>query len=87
MPLLDHFHPPVAPRRHWESFYVDWAGAIADAYRPIVRDQQERTEMWQVPLEIGQPLPVLPLTLDAEQVLPVDLEATYMLARQRRRLA
>jgi hypothetical protein len=38
MPLLDHFHPPVAPRRHWESFYVNWAGAIADDYRPIVRD-------------------------------------------------
>jgi hypothetical protein len=30
MPLLDHFHPPLAPRRHWESFYVNWAGAIAD---------------------------------------------------------
>jgi len=24
MPLLDHFHPPLAPRRHWESFHVDW---------------------------------------------------------------
>jgi hypothetical protein len=31
MPLLDHFHPPLAPRRHGESFYVNWAGAIADA--------------------------------------------------------
>jgi hypothetical protein len=31
MPLLDHFHPPLAPRRHWESFPVTWAGAIADA--------------------------------------------------------
>src|SRR3989442_10259148 len=31
MPLLDHFHPPLAPRRHWESFHVNWAGAIADA--------------------------------------------------------
>ena len=30
MPLLDHFHPPLAPRRHWESFHVNWAGAIAD---------------------------------------------------------
>lgn len=31
MPLLDHFQPPLAPRRHWESFYVNWAGSIADA--------------------------------------------------------
>ena len=31
MPLLDHFHPPLAPRRHWESFHVNWAGAIADS--------------------------------------------------------
>src|SRR5439155_20092179 len=31
MPLLDHFHAPLAPQRHWESFHVNWAGAIADA--------------------------------------------------------
>ena len=30
MPLLDHFHPPLASRRHWESFHVNWAGALAD---------------------------------------------------------
>lgn len=31
MPLLDHFHPPLTPSRHWESFHANWAGAIADA--------------------------------------------------------
>jgi hypothetical protein len=30
MPLLDHFRPPLFPRRHWESFHVAWAGVIAD---------------------------------------------------------
>ncbi|MFO0846425.1 MAG: DUF4058 family protein, partial [Gemmataceae bacterium] len=30
-PLLDHFHPPLFPRRHWESFHTSWAGTIADA--------------------------------------------------------
>jgi hypothetical protein len=30
MPLLDHFRPPLAPRRHWDSFHSAWAGAIAD---------------------------------------------------------
>jgi hypothetical protein len=31
MPLLDHFHPPLLGRRHWEGFYSRWAAAIADA--------------------------------------------------------
>jgi Protein of unknown function (DUF4058) len=241
MPLLDHFHPPLSPRRHWESFHVNWAGAIADtlnesllpegyfaeehaqlgpwveidvatftdpdtsgprtsgtatvtprawappapamvvpavfpdafevlifeseggtrlvgvielvspgnkdraghrrafaikcasylcrgislividivtsrrenlhneimqalghgpastlpaettlygvAYRPVVHDQREQIEIWPSPLEIGQQLPVLPLALNAEQCLPIDLEATYTIACQRRRLA
>jgi hypothetical protein len=57
------------------------------AYRPIVRDGQEEIEIWPSALEIGQPLPVLPLALDAELALPIDLEATYTAACQRRRLA
>jgi hypothetical protein len=220
MPLLDHFHPPLAPRRHWESFHVNWAGAMADAlndrllpegyfaeehaqlgaraatlpaqvweppaptmvvpaafpdsfevlvfqgeggatlvaaielispankdrpahrqafaincasylcqgislmivdivtsrqanlhnemmrllgngdafalpdkvvlyavaYRPLVRDQTEQIEVWPATLALGQTLPVLPLALDAELCLPLDLEATYTAACQRRRL-
>ena len=31
MPLLDPFRPPLFPKRHWESFHVTWAGAMADA--------------------------------------------------------
>src|SRR4051794_30135558 len=31
MPLLDHFHPPLSVRRHWESFYSFWACAVADS--------------------------------------------------------
>ena len=30
MPLLDHFHPPLSERRHWEAFHSRWASAIAD---------------------------------------------------------
>jgi hypothetical protein len=30
MPLLDHFHPPLSQRRHWEAFHARWASAIAD---------------------------------------------------------
>ena len=28
MPLLDHFHAPLADERHWESFHSAWAGEI-----------------------------------------------------------
>jgi hypothetical protein len=28
MPLRDHFHPPLSPRRHWESFHAAWATEI-----------------------------------------------------------
>jgi hypothetical protein len=56
------------------------------AYRPIVRDQHEQIEIWPVTLEIGKPLPILPLALNAEQCLPIDLETTYTIACQRRRL-
>jgi hypothetical protein len=27
--LLDHFHPPLSQRRHWDSFHSAWAEAIA----------------------------------------------------------
>ncbi len=58
----------------------------AVAYRPIVRDGQEQIEIWPAPLEIGRSLPELPLALNAELALPIDLESTYTAACQRRRL-
>jgi hypothetical protein len=30
MPLLDHFHPPLSERRHWQAFHARWASALAD---------------------------------------------------------
>jgi hypothetical protein len=30
MPLLDHFHPPLSQKRHWESFHAAWATALVD---------------------------------------------------------
>jgi hypothetical protein len=29
MPLLDHFHPPLSVRRHWQGFHTSWAGELA----------------------------------------------------------
>jgi hypothetical protein len=31
MPLLDHFHAPLHPIHHWESFHSNWATRLADA--------------------------------------------------------
>jgi len=59
----------------------------AVAYRPIVRDNKEQVDVWTANLEVGRPLPVMPLALNAELSLPIDLEATYVSACQRRRLA
>lgn len=28
MPLLDHFRPPLFPRRHWESLHASWSNNI-----------------------------------------------------------
>lgn len=33
--------------------------------------------VWRRPLEAGQPLPELPLPLDEDTVVVIDLEATY----------
>ena len=30
MPLLDHFHPPLKKRRHWENLHSGWANALRD---------------------------------------------------------
>jgi hypothetical protein len=34
-------------------------------------------EAWSRPLAIGKPLPVLPLWLNDELAIPLDLEASY----------
>ena len=36
MPLLDHFHPPLSPHHHWESFHSNWATRIADGIAPLL---------------------------------------------------
>ena len=36
MPLFDHFHPPLFPHHHWESFHSNWATRIADVIAPLL---------------------------------------------------
>jgi hypothetical protein len=58
----------------------------AVAYRPARREAGDQIDCWPTPLGVGQPLPVLPLGLRGGPTLPLNLEATYMEARQRSRL-
>jgi hypothetical protein len=59
----------------------------AAAYQPVRRGQREEIDVWPAALGLGAPLPVLPLAVTADLVLPVDLEATYTHACRRRRIA
>jgi hypothetical protein len=36
MNLLDHFHPPLSLRRHWQSFHNAWATYIASALNELL---------------------------------------------------
>ncbi len=67
------------------SFLPRDSSLYAVAYRPVVRGGVPQVEVWPSTLALAQPLPVLPLAL-GELCLPLDLEATYMTACQRRRL-
>jgi hypothetical protein len=58
----------------------------AVAYRPLRRSQGDGIDVWRSALALGAPLPILPLGLRADLVIPVDFEATYAEACHRKRL-
>jgi hypothetical protein len=58
----------------------------AVAYRPVRIAGAERIKAWPVHLTVGQKLPTLPLSLEAEQCVPVDFEAAYEETCHRRRV-
>jgi hypothetical protein len=39
MPLLDHFHPPLLGRRHWDSFHGWWAAEMAGSLNEILPEE------------------------------------------------
>jgi len=49
----------------------------AASYHPVERDDEDRLDVWQRELAVGQPLPRMPLWLRGGVCLPVELEATY----------
>ncbi len=49
----------------------------ATAYRTVERDNEPRLDIWEEPLAVGNPLPILPLWLRGNLCLSVDLDAAY----------
>jgi hypothetical protein len=62
------------------------ATLYAVAYRPLRRQEKNEIDVWPTALNVGTPLPLLPLALKGAQPIALDLEAAYTDARQRSRL-
>jgi len=58
----------------------------ATAYRPAHREDRNEIDLWRSPLTLGQDLPMLPLAVRGLGCLPINLETTYMEARNRGRV-
>ncbi len=57
--------------------FAEETALYAVAYRPSRQAARDQIELWPVPLEIGRPLPTLPLALRGIVTVPVNLETTY----------
>ncbi|MCC7419715.1 MAG: DUF4058 family protein [Planctomycetaceae bacterium] len=76
--LVDLLHAPDTCRIAANLYSV--------SYRPVKTKEVERIDIWPSALEVGKPMPVVPLALDNSLFVPVDLEATYKEACARIRL-
>ncbi len=68
-PLLDQLALP--PETNGQD------GLYAVACRTTPPDEPARLETWVTPLALGAPLPTLPLWLEADLALPLNLERSY----------
>jgi hypothetical protein len=71
-------------RRHWHALHNAWATYLASHLNQLLPpgyfaapNVQPSLDIWQHPLNVGQPLPTLPLWLRGNVCLGVELESTY----------
>jgi hypothetical protein len=76
MPLITQFDAPE----------IGDGALYAVAYQPIRRKDKDQIDIWPRRLAVGEPLPTLPLWLNAVLSVPVHLETTYALALRRARI-
>jgi hypothetical protein len=83
-----NMHNELADLLGWDPAWrmTDEASLYAVAYRPLRRDGADQVETWPMPLAVGEPLPTVPLSLEAEHCLALDLETAYVEACRRRRV-
>ena len=55
-------------------------GLSAVSYRPVGREDAGQLLAWPAAMEVGQPLPTVPLWLGGEVPVPLDLEASHTAA-------
>jgi hypothetical protein len=67
-------------------FLPDEPPLYAVAYRPARRNDEEQIDLWTAGLNVGWPLPLLPLALGQDLAVPLDFEAAYVDACERRRI-
>jgi hypothetical protein len=63
-----------------EPTSADSSALSAVSYRSLGREAEGRLEAWPSVLELGQPLPTIPLWLSGEFAVPLDLEASHAAA-------
>jgi hypothetical protein len=56
------------------------AGLSAVSYRAVGRDEEGQLLAWPAVLEVGRPLPTVPLWLGADLAVPLDLEVSHAAA-------
>lgn len=59
---------------------------FAGTYRPVLRNEKAEIDVWVEPVEVGQPLPTMPLRLTGDLMVPVEFEACYMNVCRNRRM-
>jgi len=82
-----NFHAEVAARFTGSDVPGEPGLLYAGAYRPLARPEGPPVlQVWFERLQLGQPLPTMPLWLAGGLVFPVDLNATYEETARRLRL-
>ncbi|ETW98296.1 MAG: hypothetical protein ETSY1_19345 [Candidatus Entotheonella factor] len=69
-----------------EPFVLPDERLYATAYQPVRRADADIINVWPATLAVGRELPLMPLPIHAQLVLPLHLGATYAEACQRSRL-
>jgi hypothetical protein len=81
-------HAELASMVHAPATEAVPARLYAAADQPIrsADASRSRIDVWSTGLSVGQPLPELPLALDKGRVVPLDLDSSYAVACERRRI-